>query len=184
LALRRGVFLDLNGTLVEPVLVDRLVDLRRIPGVARAVATLNRAGFVCPVVTVQSRIEKQVFTAEAFSAWFRGFAAGLAAEGAELSGVYVCPHRFSTPCACRKPRTLLYERAAADLGLDLERSFTVGDTEADLEAARRFGGCGCLVRTGYAADRPPSQRATALAGTVGTDLQEVADWIVARGGAR
>ena len=177
-ALQRAVFLDLNGTLVEPVIVDRLADLRPIPGIAEAVATLNRAGFICPVVTVQSRIEKGLFSAEAFDAWFRRFAHEMSAQGAQLSGVYVCPHRFSTPCICGKPNTVLYERAAADLGIDLPGSFTVGDTEADLEAARRFGGSGCLVRTGYAATGSPTELATRLAAMIGANLQEVAEWIV------
>ena len=59
---RPGVFLDLNGTLVEPLKQERLDELTLIPGVAEAVARLTAAGFVCPVVTVQSRIAKGLFT--------------------------------------------------------------------------------------------------------------------------
>src|SRR5690348_10527820 len=48
---RRGVFLDLAGTLVEPLKPDRLDQITLIPGVVEAVARLSSAGFVCPVVT-------------------------------------------------------------------------------------------------------------------------------------
>jgi histidinol-phosphate phosphatase family protein len=148
----RAVFLDLNGTLVTPVLVERLADLRAIEGAAEGVALLCEAGFVCPVVTVQSRIEKGLFSEPEFRAWFQAFAARFAASGAMIAGPYVCPHRFATPCACAKPQTLLYERAAEDLGLDLSKSFVIGDTAADVEAARRFGGRGYLVGTGSTFD--------------------------------
>ena len=54
----QAVFLDLNGTLVLPVLADSPREYQLIAESAEAVALLCRAGFVCPVVTVQSRIEK------------------------------------------------------------------------------------------------------------------------------
>lgn len=56
--MKRAVFLDLNGTLALPVTVEKLGELRPVPGAAEAVARLCRAGFVCPVVTIQSRIAK------------------------------------------------------------------------------------------------------------------------------
>lgn len=175
---RRAVFLDLNGTLVTPVLVEQLADLRLLDGVKDGVGRLCRAGFVCPVVTVQSRIEKGLFTNEEFRTWFEAFARSLAISGAVLTGPYVCPHRFATPCACSKPQTLLYERAATDHGLSLSDSFAVGDTAADLEAAKRFGGRGCLVRTGYAAGDAEAARAQRLASYNGRTFLEVVDWIL------
>jgi len=90
---RRGVFLDLNGTLVEPLKQERLDELTLIPGVVQAVARLTSAGFVCPVVTVQSRIAKGLFSMADFEDWFATFAAGLKAQGADVVGPYVCPHR-------------------------------------------------------------------------------------------
>jgi D-glycero-D-manno-heptose 1,7-bisphosphate phosphatase len=71
--------LDLNGSLVEPLKPERLDDLTLIPGVVEAVARLSAAGFVCPVVTVQSRIAKGLFLMADFQAWFATFAAGLRA---------------------------------------------------------------------------------------------------------
>jgi hypothetical protein len=46
---QRGVFLDPNGTLVEPLKPERLDALRLIPGVVEAVARLSAAGLICPV---------------------------------------------------------------------------------------------------------------------------------------
>jgi histidinol phosphatase-like enzyme len=78
---RRAVFLDLNGTLVLPVLVERLADLRLVDGVTEGVERLCRAGFVCPVVTVQSRIEKGLFSEAEFHAWFEDLAKRMAPLG-------------------------------------------------------------------------------------------------------
>src|SRR4051812_12324927 len=108
---RKAVFLDLNGTLVLPMKQESLADLYPIPGAIAAVARLSDAGFVCPVITVQSRIAKGFFTAAEFLDWFRNFATTASHQGAELQGPYVCPHRFIEPCDCKKPSTRLYEHA-------------------------------------------------------------------------
>jgi D-glycero-D-manno-heptose 1,7-bisphosphate phosphatase len=130
--------------------------------VADAIAKLSAAGFVCPVVTTQSRIEKGLFSAEEFTSWFALFRDLLGRHGADVVGPYVCPHRFANPCSCKKPNTLLYERAAVDHAIDLHRSFVVGDSAADVEAASRFGGQGCLVRTGWGADEREKDLAKSL----------------------
>ncbi len=173
---RSAVFLDLNGTLVEPVVVDCPDELTLIAGADFAVASLCRAGFVCPVVTVQSRIEKGSFSELDFREWFKCFSNVMAESGAILHGPYICPHRFPTDCPCAKPKLMLYEQAAIDLGIDLRSSFTVGDTPADVEAARRFGGRGCLVQSPQSGTAVASD--TAAASFIGRTLQEIADWII------
>ena len=175
---RRAVFLDLGGTLVQPLKPERLLDLAEIPGAAEAVARLSAAGFVCPVVTVQSRISKGLFSAADFDAWFAGFAADFRSRGAHLVGPYVCPHRFREPCSCKKPNTPLYERAAADHGISLAHSFVVGDSPDDMRAARGLGARGCLVRTGWAADDRVRDEAASVADVVVPSIAEAVDWIL------
>ena len=57
---RKAVFLDLNGTLVMPVSAESVEDFIEIPGAREAVQRLVSAGYVCPVITVQSRIAKGI----------------------------------------------------------------------------------------------------------------------------
>lgn len=158
--------------------VDHPHELLVIEDAAVAVARLTAAGFICPVVTIQSRIAKGSFTHDAFTAWFLDFAARLAAEGAVVSGPYVCPHRFAEQCSCKKPSVLLYEQAASEHGIDLRRSFVVGDSAADMEAASRFHGRGCLVRTGWAAHDSEVQRAAPYATHVAASLTDAVTWIL------
>ncbi len=178
---RRTVFLDLNGTLVAPVVVERLQDLTLIAGVSEAIARLSRTGYVCPVVTVQSRIEKGLFSEADFRAWFGCLSRELAAAGAYVVGPYVCPHRFRTPCACKKPQTLLYERAAVEHGLELRDAYVVGDSAADIEAALRFGGRGCFVSSGCVTEDADCARGMAKCSR--DSMAEVVDWILAEGAA-
>lgn len=178
---RRGVFLDLNGTLVEPLKQERLDELTLISGVAEAIARLTAAGFVCPVVTVQSRIAKGLFSMAEFHTWFAAFAADLEHQGAQVVGPYVCPHRYGEPCPCKKPNVLLYERAATEHQLTVADCFVIGDSPDDVRAARLLGARGCLIRTGWSSD--PSVVESALPDTsiVTDSFAEAVDWILDSG---
>jgi D-glycero-D-manno-heptose 1,7-bisphosphate phosphatase len=173
----RAVFLDLNGTLVLPLKQETLDEIYLIPGADIAVRRLIAAGFVCPVVTIQARIQKGLFSEQDFRGWFREF---FRKHDLEVKGPYVCPHRFNHPCPCRKPSPLLYEQAAKDLQLCLSESYVVGDSPEDVQAAIAFGGTGCLVRTGWAADDRVVEAIRSTAHFVGTSIAEAADWIVAQ----
>jgi|SRR6185312_17411151 len=177
---RRGVFLDLNGTLVEPLKQERLDELTLIPGVVEALVRLTVRGFVCPVITVQSRIAKGLFSMADFQTWFAALAAELEAQGALVVGPYVCPHRFGEPCLCHKPNVLLYERAASDHQITTADSFIIGDSPDDVRAARLLGARGCLVRTGWASDPGVVETALQDASIVVDSFAQAVDWILAQ----
>ena len=171
----RAVFLDLNGTLVLPLKQESLDEMVLIPGADIAIARLLASGFVCPVVTVQSRIEKGLFTEAEFRDWFADFFGNL---GLDVKGPYICPHRYNRPCPCKKPNSFLYQQAAQELSLDLSRSYTIGDSLQDVEAAYHFGGTGCLVRTGGASEDSIVEKAEASAAFIGDTIMNVVEWII------
>lgn len=145
--MRAAVFLDLNGTLVEPVQPTSLRELRLLPCADAAVALLAAAGFATPVVTTQSRIEKGLFSEAEFGAWF---SSTVMTAMPAIEKLYVCPHRLSAGCQCHKPKTGLFLRAQSEMGLTIDdRCWVIGDTSADIEAAERLGIRSCLVRTGW-----------------------------------
>jgi D-glycero-D-manno-heptose 1,7-bisphosphate phosphatase len=159
--------------LALPIKAAHPRDYHSIARASEAVVLLCRAGFVCPVVTVQSRIEKGLYSEHEFRGWFRSFSAQFAALGGCLEGPYICPHRFSTPCACKKAGGLLYQRAAAELNIDVASSFVVGDTFEDMTAAQTIGCPGVLVRTGWQV-APQTEAACEY---VADDLLGAARWI-------
>ncbi len=175
---RRAVFLDRDGTLIEER--NYLADpdgVLLLPGVAEALCSLRRAGFVLVVVTNQSGIARGLYGEADFRAVTRRLEEVLREAGVVLDATLHCPHHpdYTGPCACRKPGTALYREAAERLGIALEESFYVGDRLKDVLPARELGGVGVLVRTGYGAeeeDRLPEDF------HVHDDLLAVARWIV------
>ena len=79
----------------------------------------------------------------------RQMAQELGAARARLDAVYYCTHRREDGCDCRKPLPGLLRRAAEEHGLDLARSFVVGDRYADVALAHAAGSRGVLVLSGY-----------------------------------
>jgi D-glycero-D-manno-heptose 1,7-bisphosphate phosphatase len=146
--LRRAVFLDRDGTLVEdPGYLHDPAAVRLLPGVAAGLADLDAAGLALVLVSNQSGIARGFFPPEAFAAVNRRLAELLGAGGPRFAGIYHCPHHpdFGGPCECRKPGVRLFRRAAADLGIDLARSWFVGDRASDVEPAAVLGGRGLLI---------------------------------------
>lgn len=146
--LRRAVFLDRDGTLVEdPGYLHDPAAVRLLPGVARGLADLDAAGLALVLVSNQSGIARGLFRPEAFTAVNRRLAELLGAGGPRFAGIYHCPHHpdFGGPCDCRKPAVRLFRQAAADLGLDLARSWFVGNRASDVEPAATLGGRGILI---------------------------------------
>jgi histidinol-phosphate phosphatase family protein len=169
---RPAVFLDRDGTLIEdPGYVRAPEQVRLLPGAAAAVRAVSQAGRLAVVVTNQSGIARGLLTEADYAATAARLAALLAAEGARLDGQYHCPHlpELSGPCDCRKPGTLLYRRAAADLGIDLARSWWIGDAPRDVLPAAALGGAGAVL-LGPGSPPPGVHGADSLAAAVALAL--------------
>lgn len=163
--MKAAVFFDRDGTLIrEREYLSDPEGVELLPGAAAAVRIARRAGFAPILATNQSGVGRGLFSEDAVGAVHARLAELLAAEGARLDAVYVCPHAPEAGCDCRKPAPGLLARAAAERGLDLRRSFVVGDKEADLALARAAGATGLLVRTGYGRAEEPRLLASGLAG--------------------
>jgi D-glycero-D-manno-heptose 1,7-bisphosphate phosphatase len=146
--LRPALFLDRDGTInVDTVHVSRPDTLRLIPGAAAAIARVNAAGVPVIVVSNQSGIGRGLFTVDEYEQVRARIDELLAAEGARVLATYYCPHSpdAEPPCECRKPGAALYRAAAAEHGIDLARSWYVGDRLRDIQPARTFRGRGILV---------------------------------------
>ncbi len=158
-----AVFLDRDGTLnFERGYLNKPDQLRLIPGAAAAVRALNRAGLLAVVVSNQPVIARGECTEAELRSIHNKLEWLLGEASAYLDGIYYCPHHpdkgftgerpeLKFACSCRKPATGLLETATRDLNIDVSRSWLVGDSQRDVQAATNFGVRSIQVRTG-----PPS----------------------------
>lgn len=153
----KAVFLDKDGTLIEdvPYNVDPAA-VRLAPGAGAALARLHALGYALIVVSNQAGVAHGYFAARALDAVYDRMRLLLAPHQAPLAGFYYCPHhpegrvaRYATPCACRKPAPGLLLAAATIHGIDLERSWMIGDILDDVEAGRRAGCRTVLIDNGH-----------------------------------
>jgi histidinol-phosphate phosphatase family protein len=181
---RAAVFLDKDGTLIEdvPYNVDPTL-IRLTAGAVDGLRALHDAGYLLIVVSNQSGIARGYFEERALGAVEARLCTLLDAAGVPLAGLYYCPHHpdgsvapFAVECACRKPAPGLLSRAARDHGVDLGRSWMIGDILHDIEAGRRAGCRTILLDVGHETewditpDRSPHY--------VARDLREAASLVV------
>jgi D-glycero-D-manno-heptose 1,7-bisphosphate phosphatase len=139
----RAAFLDRDGVINRKLLGDGYVtrweDMHFLPGVAKCIALLNRAGFRVIVVTNQRCVAKGLVTSQALDAIHGEMCKWLAAKGARVEGVYYCPHEKLPSCSCRKPAPGMILTAARVHHIDLSTSWMIGDSEIDVEAGKNAG---------------------------------------------
>jgi D-glycero-D-manno-heptose 1,7-bisphosphate phosphatase len=157
MSLRAAVFIDRDGTLAHEVgYVNDVSRFRLFPWSIEAVRLINRSGYLAVMVTNQAGVARGYFPEPAVREVHERLQAALADGAARLDGIYYCPHHpdageppYRQDCDCRKPRPGLLTRAASDLGIDLARSWVVGDRQGDLQVAWAVGARGVMVKTGY-----------------------------------
>ncbi len=179
--MRRAVFLDRDGVVIEDVDYLRRPDqIKLLPGAARAIVRLRRAGFKIVVVSNQSGVARGYLTETGLRRIHRELRRKLGS--AKLDAVYYCPHhpqgsvaRYRRRCACRKPGTGMLKAAAERFGLDLSRCWMVGDKDSDIAAGKRAGCRTIRARTGKSG-REPGRKADA--DRTCRDLAAAARWIL------
>jgi histidinol-phosphate phosphatase family protein len=180
-----GVFLDRDGTLVpdagHPV---RPNQLRFYAATGAGLRLLAQAGATLLVVSNQSAIARGLLDRGGLARLDRRLRDLARSEGVRLDGTYYCPHHpdFTGPCSCRKPSPGLLEKGMSEFGLLPARSYLVGDSISDLEAARRVGVTPVLVLTGNGRRSREEARDRGLAEVVVGNFTAAARWILSHRG--
>lgn len=148
---RPAVFLDRDGTLnVECGHITRPEQMRLLPGAAAALQALRTAGYACVIVTNQSAIGRGMMTETDLHHIHEEMLRQLHREGAAIDGLYYCPAAPPQEHPERKPAPGMLLRAAREMGIDVARSWMIGDSARDLLAGRAAGCRGVvLVRCGH-----------------------------------
>jgi heptosyltransferase-2 len=152
-----AVFLDRDGTINEEVgYLSSAEDLRLMPGAVEGVRLLNQHGIKAVVVSNQSGVARGYFPEVRVRQIHQRLEDLLGEEGAYLDGIYFCPHHpevgdppYRALCDCRKPKDGMLRMAATDLGLDLSRSYVIGDHGSDVALGKNAGMKSILLLTGH-----------------------------------
>lgn len=181
---RPAVFLDRDGTLIEERHYLSDPDQAVLfPGAPEALLQLVQAGLPLVIVTNQSGIGRGYYTEAQMHAVHERITQTLAAHHVRLERIYFAPEAPDQPSRGRKPSPQFLLDARDELGLDLARSYMIGDKLIDLECGWNAGvRKSLLVRTGYGArleQEHRSQSRSPLHQAVVVDtLMDAANWIL------
>ena len=178
--MKRAVFLDRDGTLIEErEYLHRPAEAVIFPGAAPALKRLQDAGFALFIITNQSGVGRGFFTLADVEAVHAHLAGEFARAGVRFAKIYVAPEAPDQPSHGRKPSPQFLFDARDEFGIDLSESYLIGDKLSDLECGWRAGvKKSLLVRTGYGAELERQPRGKIGAAVAVNDLAAAAAWIL------
>lgn len=178
ITLQRAVFLDRDGVInralereAKPYPPRNLAEFEILPEVPAALARLKAAGFLLVVATNQPDVGRGTLKQEIVEEIHAHMLSQL-----PIDRVEVCYHpgQGASVCDCRKPKPGMLRCAAAELGIDLSRSWMVGDRWRDVDCGHAAGCATIFIDRGYMEEL--KQKPDFLA----RNLAEAADIILAR----
>lgn len=179
---RRAVFLDRDGTInVERHYLSKPEQFELLPEVGPALRRLADGGFRLLVVTNQSGIGRGYYAEADLHAVNARMNELLGPFGVSFDRIYFAPEAPDQPSRGRKPSPAFLFDARDEFGVDLARSYMVGDKLIDVEAGHNAGcAASLLVRTGYGAETERKEAAKLGRAVVVDDLPAAAEWILSQ----
>jgi D-glycero-D-manno-heptose 1,7-bisphosphate phosphatase len=139
---RRCVFLDRDGVINEKAAPHEYIrtwsEFRFLPNIVDWIRLFNVLDFLVIVITNQRGVARGMMTRESVDDIHRNMIVELAARGARIDDVFVCPHQENA-CDCRKPKPGMVLQAQAKWDIDLPASLMIGDSDSDAALAAACG---------------------------------------------
>lgn len=146
--MNKAIFLDRDGVLNKELgdYTTCVEDFEILPDVFKALKILQNRGFLLIVITNQGGIAKGRYTLEALDKMHQYFIKECAKNGVKITAIFFSPHHeVFTKSLTRKPASLMLERAVAQYNIDPEKSYMVGDSKRDIEAANKINIRGLMI---------------------------------------
>lgn len=169
----KAVFIDRDGVLVEDTgFVHRIEDFKLIKNAIEGLKLLK--SYKLFIITNQSGIGKGVYKLEDFLKFNSHLIKALEKHDIKIEKTYYCPHKPEDNCECRKPKTKFLKDAENEFGIDLEKSFVIGDRKSDMEL-----GINCNCKTIFIANKNSYKLKNKIASDYfAEDLLDAAKWVI------
>lgn len=149
MSFKRAIFFDRDGVLNRELgdYVCKPEDFDILPDAVECIKLANERGFLSIIITNQGGIDKGLYTHETLAAIHRKIIDACQKEGAKIDDIFYCPHHPKVSmCLCRKPDSMMLEKAVGKFGLNIDECIMIGDTERDMQAAEKLGIKGILIQ--------------------------------------
>ncbi len=147
--MNKAIFLDRDGIINEEIgdYVMRFEDFKLLPHLSETLKSYQSQGFLIIIITNQGGLAKGLYTVDELNKMHQYFLTEMAKAGVTITSIYYCPHHpdFNGNCLCRKPGSLLVEKALARFDIDPAQSYFIGDRPRDAAAGEKVGVKGILV---------------------------------------
>ena len=140
--MNKAAFFDRDGVInFDPGdYTFELAEFKINEGVIPSLKKLYDKGYLFILITNQGGISKKIYTHKHVEDIHSYLAKELKKADIELTEIYYCPHySINEKCICRKPNSLMIEKALARFNIDPKKSFMIGDKMRDVEAAENAG---------------------------------------------
>jgi D-glycero-D-manno-heptose 1,7-bisphosphate phosphatase len=136
------ILLDRDGVINKELggYVTNPDDFEVLPHVIPNLIKLKNAGIKVAVITNQGGIAKGLYTHQTLAKIHQKLNLILKAHHLVFDEIYYCPHHTDFgKCLCRKPGSIMIEKALARFGVNPKEAIMIGDTQRDIEAANASG---------------------------------------------
>ncbi len=140
--MNKAVFLDRDGVLIKErgEYTFKIENMQLNPGVIESLQNLTEKGYLLFVISNQGGISKGIYTKEEADRINDEMLKQFEKANIDIKEIYYCPHHPDIEnCFCRKPQSLLIEKALARYHINPRESFFIGDSDRDIEAAMNAG---------------------------------------------
>jgi D-glycero-D-manno-heptose 1,7-bisphosphate phosphatase len=146
--MKKALFLDRDGVLNRERgdYTYTAEDFDVLPNVVNSLKLAREKGYLLIVISNQGGIAKGIYNQERVEHLHGLMAEKLATVGVRFDEIYYCRHHNEVgKCLCRKPSSLMLEKAIARFGIDASQSVMIGDSQRDMDAAANVGVKGFLI---------------------------------------
>ncbi len=147
--MKKAVFFDRDGVINDNsklYYTFKSNDFIFNPGAKDVVKKFFDLGYLVFIITNQGGVSKGEYTSQDVIVLNEFILNQFSDINVDIKEIFFCPHHSNIEkCLCRKPNSLMLEKAVAKYNINVSNSLMIGDSHRDIEAAQKIGINGILI---------------------------------------